>query len=414
MDPEAFDAAVTAEFEHAVDFLQRLVSQDSSLGRETGALTVFSEELRELGFTVSPVPFDPGLPADPRSGAIQPVDGARENAIAILGDSRHTHLMLHGHMDVVPAATPELWTTPPFQPRREADRMYGRGVGDMKCGFAMGVLALRALRAVQPKMDTWSLSFLAAIEEECTGNGTLTAARQGYLADAVVLLEPTDLNLLAGGVGIEWVDISVVGRSAHAEQAHRAINPFDLIWHIVTGLREWAAQLNHELDDPMLDGVDNPYNVNLGEIRGGDWPSSVPTTALARIRIAHPRAWDPAEAQRRIIKTITQISRDRDFPNEPTVVFSGFRAPGYLQDPGHELVTSLSDAHLQVHGERPRIVGIGSTTDARTYVEYFDTPAICYGPVADSIHGIDESVDLLSIRDGARALGRFIDGWFES
>ena len=77
----------------------------------------------------------------------------------------------------------------------------------MKCGFAMGVLALRALLEVDPNAIAGPLTFLAVIEEECTGNGALSAARDGILADAAVLLEPTDLDLLVGGVGVLWCDV---------------------------------------------------------------------------------------------------------------------------------------------------------------------------------------------------------------
>ena len=55
---------------------------------------------------------------------------------------------------------------------------------------------------------------------------------------------------------------------------------------------------------------------------------------------------------------------------------------------------------------------IASTTDARLYLNDFRVPALCYGPAAHDIHGIDESVELSSIVDGARTLARFIAGWY--
>ena len=86
----------------------------------------------------------------------------------------------------------------------------------------MGALALRAMLESRRTRCRAPLSFLAAIEEECTGNGTLAAAAAGVTADAVVLLEPTNLDLLLGGVGILWLQIEVLGRAAHAEAAGRA------------------------------------------------------------------------------------------------------------------------------------------------------------------------------------------------
>jgi acetylornithine deacetylase len=57
---------------------------------------------------------------------------------------------VNGHIDVVPADQPDLWTSPPFEPRRDGDRLFGRGAGDMKGGFAMGLLAVAALRRAMP------------------------------------------------------------------------------------------------------------------------------------------------------------------------------------------------------------------------------------------------------------------------
>jgi len=69
-------------------------------------------------------------------------------------------------------------------------------------------------------------------------------------------------------------------------------------------------------------------------------------------------------------------------------------------------------AHAQAHGVEPRTFAMGSTTDARIYLNYFDVPALCYGPAASNIHGIDESVDLDSIVAGARTLARFLVNWY--
>lgn len=414
MDTTAFDQAVRRHESRALDFLEALVRQPSYLGQEGGAQEVFAAELADLGFATQVLPFDAGLADDARAGVLQDVPGPRQNTYASLSGELRSSLLLHGHIDVVPADNPELWASEPFEPRRCAGRLYGRGAGDMKCGFAMAALALRALRDVVPDFGTWSLGFLAAVEEECTGNGTLTAARQGVLADAVVAVEPTGLDLLLGGVGVLWVDVTVVGRSAHAEAAHLAVNPFDLLWDVIGDLRRWTAELSAADDDPLLGDVESPYNLNVGVMTGGDWPSSVPGKATARLRIAYPRAWTPERAEGEVRSRIASCADvSGRFPQPPQVRGSGFRAPGYHLDAGHDLAVRLADAHEAAHGQRPTPYLLGSTTDARTYVRYFDTPAICFGPTANNIHGIDESVEIASIAAGARTLGRFLADWFE-
>ena len=63
-------------------------------------------------------------------------------------------------------------------------------------------------------------------------------------------------------------------------------------------------------------------------------------------------------------------------------------------------------------GTPPRRVVMGSTTDARYYLNQFGVPAVAYGPRSRNIHGTDEAVELASIVSGARTLARFIAGFF--
>jgi acetylornithine deacetylase len=97
----------------------------------------------------------------------------------------------------------------------------------------------------------------------------------------------------------------------------------------------------------------------------------------------------------------------------PSVRPAGFRAEGYLIDDDHPLVTALAAAHAAAHGGvPPRQFVLGSTTDARYYLNQFGVPAVAYGPRSRNIHAIDEAVELASIVSGARTMARFIAGFF--
>lgn len=73
---------------------------------------------------------------------------------------------------------------------------------------------------------------------------------------------------------------------------------------------------------------------------------------------------------------------------------------------------ALAAAHQRVHGTAPRRMVMGSTTDARYYLNQFGVPAVAYGLRSRNIHGTDEAVELASIVSGARALARFIAAFF--
>src|SRR6266702_1469270 len=144
--------------------------------------------------------------------------------------------------------------------------------GVAECSYA-GALAVEALRG--------ELSFLSVIEEECTGNGTFAACNAGVLGDAVIVLEPTDLDLLLGGVGVLWVEIEIAGVAAHAESADRAQNPVHSLPAILTALAAFEDEIN-AVPDPAFGHIARPYKVSVGTVAAGDWPPRWP-----------PRTWPP-------------------------------------------------------------------------------------------------------------------------
>jgi len=415
LDPARLDARIAYHAEGAFRLLERLVGAPSVVGAERGAQDVLADELPELGFELHRLPVPDDIADFPGAGIPLLPCAGRSNLVARRpGDPGRPSLLLNGHIDVVPAEAPELWTSRPFQPARHDGWLYGRGAGDMKGGFAMGTLAVRALLDVDSAAVPGPQSFIAAIEEECTGNGTLAAAHAGVLVDAVVLLEPTGLELLRGGVGVLWVEVIVAGRAAHAEEASAAVNAIEAALSLITALREYERDLNAAESDDQIE-AGRQFVLNVGRIEGGDWASSVPAQARFEIRLGFPRWWTATEAEARVRERIAAVAaRDpwlADHP--PQVRASGFRAEGYDMPADAPLVRRLADAHRAAHGTPPRSTVRPTTTDARTYLNRFGIPAICYGPRTRAIHGIDEVVELESIVAGARTLARFIAGWWE-
>jgi acetylornithine deacetylase len=410
---EAVDSAIEAGADAAFSFLERLVAAPSTVGQEARAQEIVADELARLGFDVTQIPVPPDTAADAPGGVAQTSYDGRHDVLGTLNPGTGPSLLLNGHVDVVPAET-AMWSAEPFSPRTVNGWMTGRGAGDMKGGFAMGMLAIGALRAATPAAVTGELSFLSVIEEECTGNGTLAACQAGALGDAVVLLEPTGLDLLLGGVGILWVEIGIEGVSAHAESADRAVNPVRYVPMVLRALADFAAEMSASADDPAFGEVASPYNVNVGTVAAGDWPSSVPGRARLGVRVGFPRDRTPDEMFDRVRAAVLAATAQDPWLAEhpPSVRQAGYRAEGYLLAPGHPLAEAMSDAHHWAHGVTPRRLVIGSTTDARYYLNQFSRPALAYGPRARNIHAADEAVELASIVSGARTLARFIARYF--
>jgi len=405
------DAAIDELLPDALEFLEQMVREPSTIGDEHGAQEVVREAFADAGFVARWLDIDDSIADDAAAGIPLRSYAGRADLLMerdnLVGGR---HLLINGHIDVVPAEDAEQWTSPPFIPVRRDGWLHGRGAGDMKGGFAMTALAIAALDRTEPGWQTGPLTILAAIEEECTGNGTLAAVRSGILPDAVVLPEPTDLKLLLGGVGIIWFDLGIEGQSAHAESADRAINPIEVAFRLVQGLRAWEHDLNAANDDRVFRLGSQPYNLNVGTFRAGDWSSSVPAGARLGCRLGFPRAWSPDRAQAELRTAVGRVATADPWlaAHPPVVTFRGFRAKGHaiaLDDP---LTRALAAAHEDAHGVEPEAVILGTTTDARIHLIEGNTPAISYGPRTRNIHGVDEAVEISSIVAGARTMARFL------
>jgi acetylornithine deacetylase len=414
----SLDRAVDELAPRAVEVLQRLVAEPSTVGQEQGAQEVLAGELAQAGFAVERLLIPAAIADDPLAGIPSASYDGRYDIVGTRGAGDGRSLLINGHMDVVPAEEAGPWSTPPFTPTIVDGWLHGRGAADMKGGFTAGLLAIWALDAVEPGwLRDGRLSWVAAIEEEYTGNGTLAAARAGHLADAALLLEPTELEVLLAGIGIIWVEIEIPGRAAHAEAAGGAVNPILSIPRIMDALDAFERETNavhSAAPDPAFAAISHPYNVSIGTIAAGDWISSVPPVTRLGVRVGHPRAWSSDEAFERVRTAVLDASsRDPWLAEHPPVLrMNGFRAEGYAQDPDSPLVHAITAAHRDVHGTDPAQVGIGSTTDARLYVNRFGVPAAAYGPRTRNMHGTDEAIELASIAECARVVARLLRDWY--
>jgi acetylornithine deacetylase len=311
-------------------------------------------------------------------------------------------LLIQGHIDIVPAGATDLWASPPFVAEERDGWIHGRGAADMKAGFAMAMLALRALEQTAPDALAGALSMASVIEEECGGNGALAALLAGATADGVLLPEPTDLTLLLGGVGVVWCEVTVRRNGSHAGHPGENGNAIDGALEIAEHLR--ALTRAFEQGDADARDPAEHYLFNVGTLQAGEWISNAPSIATLGARVGYPTGLTPAEAQEHVRATVAAADPGAELR------FIGFRAEGYRVPANDPFAVAVARAHQLTHQHETTSSSGSATNDARFYARR-GIPAVCYGPHGRNLHAVDEAVEVASIVAGARTLTRLIPRW---
>jgi acetylornithine deacetylase len=407
--------AVGAQAEWMTGLLARLVDKPTTLGNEEVGQDVVREALHELGLQPVDVPMDPeALRAHAGHSPFDWDVSSKSNVVATWHPSHTDHgrsLILNGHIDVVSPEPVGRWHRDPFVAHVEDGWLYGRGAADMKCGLAAMLGAVKGLRELGLTPHA-PITLQSVVEEECTGNGTLSCLLAGYSADAAVITEPFGAAITTSQVGVLWFRVRIEGLPGHAAESANAVNAIEKSLSMIQALRSLEAELN-ETPPPPYDRYDHPIGLNVGSIHGGDWPSTVPGECVTDYRIALFPGMRVRDLQDRIEAIVAEAAVDDPaiFAHPPVVEYRGFAVEGYDIPDDDDLVTTLSGAHARQTGESPVLVATTGTTDARIFGLYGGIPAVCFGPYAELAHGANERVWLPSVVQTAQVLGLFVRDW---
>jgi acetylornithine deacetylase len=413
--------AVDAIFPQQIDFLAKLSSFPSTRGNEQDAQKFIAKELENRKFDVDTWNID--INDISHLDGFSPVSSNYEDAINVVGThnsktNQGKSLILNGHIDVVPAGPLEMWDKPPFEPYIKDNWMFGRGVADMKAGISSNLFALDALKSLG-LMPASNVYFQSVVEEECTGNGALACLQRGYRADAVLIPEPFGEKLVTSQIGVIWFQVQLQGLPVHVHEAQNGENTIEAVIPLIEALKKMEERWNlPEHKNCHYHHIDNPLNLNIGKIAGGDWASSVPSWTTLDVRIAVYPDQNIEEAKVDIEQTIKEACQTNAFlkKNYPKVVYNGFLAEGYsladdTSDSSKQAIDTLEYANKIVNKNELEKISMTATTDARFFGLYDNTPALVFGPESKSIHGFNECVNLDSVRRVTQITALFIAKW---
>ena len=308
-------------------------------------------------------------------GMVTPIASttAGDHLRASFGDGDRQVLLL-GHFDTVwPVG--QLARMPL---KRDAGRLYGPGVFDMKAGIGLAALATRAVLDAGG-FDTRRVVMLWTTDEE-TGSRTSRALIEAEAAksDAVLVFEPS----LPGGAlktsrkGVGQFEIVARGVSAHA-----GLDP----GKGVSAVRELAHQII------ALDTLQDPAHgvtVTAGVIAGGTRANVVPDEARATV---DARANTIADA-RRVERAITALQPK--LAGARLEVSGGFDRPPLERSPGVVKLFEIARSVAKEIGIELEEGGAGGGSDGN-FTAAIGIPTLDgFGAIGDGAHALHEHVEI--------------------
>ncbi len=184
-------------------------------------------------------------------------------------------LVIHGHMDTVPAGPRESWKHDPFGGEIIDGLLYGRGAADMKGPVAA---LSEAMIQYSDEGHTTPLLMLATSDEESGCTGAEEVAKSGKLEGVQfgVCAEPTSLNVLVGEKGIFWSRLVTEGKAAHGSRPEEGINAIELCVEAL----EVLTDSDYDYEEDALLGT---QTLSIGLIQGGVKVNVVPDMCEARL-----------------------------------------------------------------------------------------------------------------------------------
>ncbi len=347
----------------------------SSASNES-AISFLAHYLEECGFALRVLSEDVG--------------GVRKaNLVAWAGPEVAGGLIICGHTDVVPFDGQPGWRSDPLLLRSNGERIFGRGVADMKVFLAQTLIAVKRYPLAKLKRP---LVFIFTSDEEVAGQGAerlvsvLPDLFSNYPMPELALIgEPTAFEIYAAHKGYALFDIVARGRGGHSSVPEKGLNAIESMAEVILLIQELNRGLQRRIspENRRLFPESPGSTFNYGVICGGLAANMIADTCrlVVSMRIA------PGDDLEEIMTTLRQrIDSDisqgmRSFAPECGVFIENMVAAPPLRSPAsgafyrlllrlsgrqaeHGAAFATDGGHLQKLGINSYICGPGELSQA--------------------------------------------------
>lgn len=361
----------------------------------------------------------------------------RPNLVADMPGADARSLMLCGHVDVLPVGDRRAWRVDPFGGVVEDGRLIGRGALQGKAGLAATVAVARAIRRSGVALDG-RLELHALVDREGGGFGARGLLRRGRRASAAIMTDPSGEAVMPAACGMEWVRVTLRGRSAPASRRHAelypvraaegapaaGVNVIEIASRFLAAIRQlehdWARyKPTHRLLPVGVNTIQpGAMQCGVGLSTAGTpllltHPGLTPDTAAIdfdlRVLPGELSADIRADFQAFVDRFAAQDHWLRDTPPRVQWDLYGLHYPPLDTPADHALIQALTASRAD-RGATATVAGFPAVSDAAHYAEA-GIPTVLFGPRGGGANAANEWVELASLAAVAETLACAALAW---
>ena len=272
--------------------ITELLSRLVDIGSVNPSLVAGGAGEREIASFVAAWASDAGLEVD----VLEATPGRPSVVARAGGTGGGRSLLLCGHYDTVTVEGMSDWRA-----RVDGDRLYGRGAYDMKAGVAAALIACREAASLGLAGDV----IVAVVADEEHASLGIQEVLATLRADAAIVTEPTELELVIAHRGFVWAEIEVTGRAAHGSRPHLGVDAIVKTGPILTAIGELDVTLGGRTH-PLL----GRGSVHASVIQGGEELSSYPARCVVGLERRTLPGESAADVERELDVPARRVPRD--------------------------------------------------------------------------------------------------------
>ena len=326
---------------------------------------------------------------------------SKANLFATLGPEVDGGIVLSGHSDVVPVEE-QIWSSNPFELRRDQGRLYGRGTCDMK-GFIAAAVAMAPRFAAAVRRRPLHFAFTYDEETGCFGARDLVASlkENGIRPGVAIIGEPTMMRIIEGHKGCYEYSTHFNGLAGHGSCPDRGVNAVEYAVRYVSRLLELKDELR--LRAPCDSSFNPPWTtINTGGLHGGVAHNVIASAAQLDWEMRPVQASDAAyvkEALQQYCESVLLPAMRAACPEADIHLQTIGEVQGLIPTTGNE----AKDILMELTGANGAdLVAFG--TEAGLFQEYGLSAVVCGPGSIEQAHKADEYVEISQIE---QCLGMF-------